>query len=370
MHLAVAAWLLDTGVSGANRRLLATLQALPSMLQTGERITVLHNLDKAPSANLANLQWQKVGIPSGNLWQRRKAQAQILPGLLRELQADLLEQGCLPLTRKLPCPVSLTLHDLRDLGPYARRNRWLSRMALRMQCKLAKGIVVPSQFTHGELQQALGMRMPRTAVIPGGVDLQHFQAADTKATDTPYFLHVGHLEPRKNLSMLLQAFAQYLQQTKVTQTRLLLAGADAGEGNKLRQLAKELQLEDRVQFLGAVDEQQLQGLYANCLALCFPSLYEGYGLPALEAMAMGKCVLASKADALPEVVQDKGLLLDGSDPRIWALAMLDTSQNWGAMQAAAAHKHAEEWSWQRCAAASLKFWRQLAGDNWQKARQW
>ena len=149
--------------------------------------------------------------------------------------------------------------------------------------------------------------------LPGGVGPQFFGYPQHQHQEShqPYFLHVGHLERRKNLDMLLAAYAQFVGRQKPGDElpALLCVGADAGEGHRLQQQAGHLHITERVRFLGCVSEPRLMEYYAGCQALLFPSLYEGFGIPALEALAMGKRVLASDCGALPEVVGEAGILV-------------------------------------------------------------
>src|SRR5207237_505222 len=127
-----------------------------------------------------------------------------------------------------------------------------------------------------------------------------------------YFLFVGTLQPRKNLGRVLRAFAR-VSRTGAAPAVLVLAGA-AGRGSPaLRQQVSELGLEDRVRWLGYVPEADLPALYAGALAFVFPSLYEGFGLPVVEAMAWGAPVITSSVSSLPEVAGDAALLVDPYD---------------------------------------------------------
>jgi glycosyltransferase involved in cell wall biosynthesis len=207
----------------------------------------------------------------------------------------------------------LTIHDLRDADGFGRRPRWLARAVVRRSLARAHTVVVPSRFTAARLA-ALASH-PRVEVVPNGTDLQPAAAA---AVDGGYLLHVGHLEPRKNLELLLRALALLSADVR---PELRLAGADAGAGPSLRELATRLGIAASVRFLGAVPESELHALYTGARAVVVPSRYEGFGLCALEGLAQGKRVLVSDAGALPEVVGRDGDVLPVDDPRAWAAAI-------------------------------------------------
>ncbi|MHC4077793.1 MAG: glycosyltransferase family 4 protein [Planctomycetota bacterium] len=362
MRVVIAGWLLGLGPSGANRRLLALLHALPPHLQQGESITVLHGPEGVPENPPTEVSWRRVDIPAVPAWRRARRQQKTLPKVLYDLNADVFEQGFLPIVARAPCPVSATLHDLRDLGPFARRNRWVARVAhSRSLCRVA-AVAVPSRFTATELRERLGQRLPHIEVLPGGVGSEFLGYQRQQHFVEPYFLHVGHLERRKNLDMLLAAYALFLrlQGPRDEIPSLRFVGADAGEGHDLEKQAADLRITNRVRFEGQVSEPRLMEYYAGCQALLFPSLYEGFGIPALEALAMGKRVFVSDAGALPEVVGKAGTVLPRSRVDAWAEAMTSAMEPVDDLTRRHGQARAQELSWDRCAAGTLALWRRVA----------
>jgi glycosyltransferase involved in cell wall biosynthesis len=128
-----------------------------------------------------------------------------------------------------------------------------------------------------------------------------------------YLLHVGTLEARKNLPLLVEAYSQARRFVRGARPQLVLAGAHGWRGDEVARRAKELGVEDHVRFLGRVPRQLLPALYNGAIAVAYPSLYEGFGLPPLEAMACGTPVVASDTPAVREVVGEAGVLVDPSD---------------------------------------------------------
>src|SRR5262249_46231251 len=194
----VSGWLLGAP-SGANARLLGLLRAIGPLLGEGERVTVLHRSSFLPPPLHERIAWRTVATPAAPTWRRVLAEPRGLPALLRELGATLLDHALLPAPR-VTCPVVLTIHDLRDADGFGRRPRWLARAVVRRSLARTHTVIVPSRFTAGRL--AAIAAHPRVVVIGNGAALP---APAPPPHDGGYLLHVGHLEPRKNLELLLRA---------------------------------------------------------------------------------------------------------------------------------------------------------------------
>jgi glycosyltransferase involved in cell wall biosynthesis len=165
-----------------------------------------------------------------------------------------------------------------------------------------------------------------------------------------YCLHVGTLQPRKNLGLLVEAWA-VLRERMESPPKLLLAGKRGWLYEPLVRSVEERGLGDLVKFADYVERADLPALYSGALAFTFPSLYEGFGLPALEAMSCGTPVVASNASSIPEVVGDAGLLLDPRDVGAWAGAVERLSHD-DAAQRDMSRKglaRAGRFTWERCA---------------------
>ena len=184
--------------------------------------------------------------------------------------------------------------------------------------RAARRIVTVSEATADDLVQKLGVPRGRIAVVPNGCDPCYFDRSTPldgggPEIPTPYLLFVGNAKPHKNLDRLLRAFEQF----SITRPSINLLLVGSFPGQTLRAAAGT----GRVRVMGKVPGDVLPQLYRGALALCLPSLYEGFGLPALEAMASGTPVIAARAGALPEVVGDAALLVDPLDVDSIAAAM-------------------------------------------------
>jgi glycosyltransferase involved in cell wall biosynthesis len=232
------------------------------------------------------------------------------------------------------CPVVVTIHDLYFIGyPGRRRPVYDAAMTLlaRLYARRAAAIVTDSEHSRRAIVAKLGVPAAKVTAIPvalgaeftpaaarGGVQVRH-------GIGSPYILYVGNFKPHKNLPRLLMAYAA-LPATLRAAHALVLAGGDREGRPALERLAARLGAGDRVIFPGRVDDRDLPALYAGAAVFVLPSLEEGFGLPALEAMACGAPVIASNRGALPEVVGDAGILVDAeSDTELaGALARLLT----------------------------------------------
>jgi glycosyltransferase involved in cell wall biosynthesis len=170
----------------------------------------------------------------------------------------------------------------------------------------------------------------------------------------PYYIHVGTLQPRKNLGILVEAW-DILRGRTERPPMLLLAGKRGWLYDSLLQSVQSRGLSDLIKFADYVERDDLPALYSGALALTFPSLYEGFGLPPLEAMSCGTPALASNASSVPEVVGDAGILLDPKDAHAWADAVERIMQD-GVLRDELSRKglsRAAQFTWERCATSTL-----------------
>ncbi|BCD67942.1 glycosyltransferase family 1 protein [Nitratiruptor sp. YY09-18] len=220
-------------------------------------------------------------------------------------------------------------------------------------------IVTISEFTKRELIDLGLCDEKNIEVIYNGVDPKFCptaQAAFTPITQKydlhyqNYFLFVGTLEPRKNLKNLLAAYLNYLQKTK-NPTPLVLAGGVGWRSEHFDELLQKALGSGHVKRLGYVSEKDLIALYGGAKAFVFPSFYEGFGLPPLEAMACATPVIASNTSSIPEVVGDAGLLIDPYDVMQISKALLRIDEDAALRQELASRglKQAKNFSWKNAA---------------------
>jgi glycosyltransferase involved in cell wall biosynthesis len=223
-------------------------------------------------------------------------------------------------------PQVVMVHDLRPVSHPDRSlqslyfRRWVP--PLLRQCR---HIITNSAFTAGEIQRATGVSSEGISVIPLGVDAERFRPKASVSLELqarPYLLHVGQDYPHKNLGRLIEAFAAIANTNPDLQ--LVLAGKPhPSETPRLQAMVRGLGLQERVQFRPYVPAGELPELLAGALAFVYPSLWEGFGLPVLEAMAAGTPVLTSLGSGTEEVAGDAALLVDPWDQAALAAALSD-----------------------------------------------
>jgi glycosyltransferase involved in cell wall biosynthesis len=254
-----------------------------------------------------------------------------LPALLRIYKIDVFHgtNYCIPVLA--PCPTVVTIHDLSlftQSHTHEELNVKRGRRRIPIMARRATRIIAPSEWTKREIVEYLGIRSDKIRVI--------FEAAregmrpltadecrgvlDKHGIRRPYLLYVGTIEPRKNLLALLRAYDELLRATP-HRPQLVMCGGRGWLCDEVFKLAEELKLSDRVRFTGYVEDADLPALYSAAEAFVYPSLYEGFGLPPLEAMACGAPVIASNVSSLPEVVGAGGLTHDPNDVQGLAQSM-------------------------------------------------
>jgi alpha-1,3-rhamnosyl/mannosyltransferase len=261
-----------------------------------------------------NLGWATVGLPRA----------------ARRVAVDLIHAPAYTAPLHASVPTVLTIHDVsyeRHPEWYPYRRDWLRRSFYRRSARAAAHILTDSEFSRGEIAAAYGIALDRITVAPLGAS-EIFCASDPPASiplpegvAMPFLLHVGDLHERRNLSIVVHALREARRRLAPTPLSLVLAGVDRGIGDRLTAMVAGAGAGDAVVRLGAVSEPVLRALYHGAAALVYPSRYEGFGLPLVEAMASGTPVLASRAASIPEVVGESGMLLDPDDWKLWADAI-------------------------------------------------
>jgi glycosyltransferase involved in cell wall biosynthesis len=205
----------------------------------------------------------------------------------------------------------VTIHDLsfeRDPKLMRRRDRFFFRTMVPRSVRRADRVIAVSSRTKQDLIDQYGVEGHKIAVIPNGVD-DAFSPDGPARDGPPYLLFVGALQARKDPLVAIQALS-----LADSNLGLVLVGPDKGAAAEARRAVARLGLNGRVEFSGHVEKPALAALYRGARALVFPSRYEGFGLPVLEAMASGTPVVATTAGAIPEVAGDAAVLVDPGDP--------------------------------------------------------
>ncbi len=252
----------------------------------------------------------------------------LVPAALRRLRVDVfhgMDHVGIPLVGRSGKYV-VTVHDVIPLilpETFTPRHRLVVRLALARVRRKADLVVVPSHAVKRDVVRRVGVHEARVVVTPEGCE-PRFRPVRSEAAlrevavryglPPRYVLAVGTLEPRKNLTTLLQVFARLRRDGGVDpELHLVLAGARGWLDEPIFRTVRSLGLENAVRFPGFIDDDDLPAVYSGAALFAFPSLYEGFGLPLLEAMACGVPVVTSNISSMPEVAGDAAVLVDPRD---------------------------------------------------------
>lgn len=270
-------------------------------------------------------------------------------------------------------PFVVTVYDLSFVHfperlPPARR-RYL-RLLTRWSCQRARRVIAISRSTAADLTATFGLSPERIDVAVPGVDeaFHPLPRAEVEAfraragLPDRFLLYLGTLEPRKNLPLLLRAYAA-LPASDRSAAPLVLAGARGWMVDAIDRALDEHDLRDSVRLPGYVPAQDLPLWYNAAEALVYPSLFEGFGLPVIEAMACGTPALVADTSSLPEAVGDMGVCLPPDDAAAWTNALAHTLHDtvWRAEAGQRGRERAREFTWARTAAQTVASYRRALG---------
>jgi len=359
MRIGINAALLESGQgyrqTGVSRYIGELIDALDHVIGPTDRIVRFGNrgrfIARRPALRIA---WEQTGLP--------------LSVLARRLDVFHGPLNVVPLAMRVPSVV--TVHDLAflrypDSLPKARRAYMIS--ATRLSARAADQVIAVSQSTADDLIAWLKLPQDKVTVIPeapsprvapvSGTSLNVFRMK--VGISRPYILAVGTLEPRKNLPFVLRAFAAVKDRIPHD---LVLVGPEGWMTGEFTQTLADLDLGDRVRLTGFVSDAELGGWYSAADVFVFPSLYEGFGLPTVEAMRCGTPVIASNTSCFPEVVGDAGLLIAPTDGPAWSEAMIKVVTNTPLNDDLRRRslERATAFSWERTATETLAVYRKAA----------
>jgi len=303
-----------------------------------------------------------------------------LPALMRISPFDLFHgtNYCIPVFST--CPTVVTIHDLSlyaQASTHEQKNVQRGKRRIPVMARRADMIIAPSEATKREITQYLKISPERIRVVYEAAreKMKPLRLEDCEPVlrkhgiESPYLLYTGTIEPRKNLLKLIRAYNELLHATEHRPT-LVLCGGRGWMDEEVFELVAELKLQRMVKFTGYVDDADLPALYSSCEVFVYPSLYEGFGLPPLEAMACGAPVVTSNTSSLPEVVGDAGVLVDPHDVTALARALAnllnDSIQRHNFRMAG--FERAKLFSWERAAHETQAVYDQVFQDWHQKKR--
>jgi glycosyltransferase involved in cell wall biosynthesis len=296
-----------------------------------------------------------------------------LPRQLRRDRPDLIHvQYTAPLS--CPAPIVVSVHDVSFLEhpnffPAARALQL--RLTVQRTVARAARIITVSEFSRRAISRAYGLDEEDIQVVPNAAASAFRPLPHPAATAwvwrrlgiaPPFVLNVGDLQLRKNQAGLIRAFADMVHAFPQLPHHLVLAGKESWRGHDVRRAALESGVADRIHFTGFVSDEELLQLYNACEFFVFPSFYEGFGLPVIEAMACGRPVACSNGSAVSEVADGAAILFDPHSTTEITRAMLDLAldSELRARMGRLGLQRSAQFSWRRAAEQTLEVYRQVA----------
>jgi glycosyltransferase involved in cell wall biosynthesis len=282
-------------------------------------------------------------------------------------------------TAPLTCsaPVVVSVHDVSFLEhpEYFTSFRAMQlRLTVRRTVRDASCVLTPSEFSKQRILDAYKLSDDKVVVLPNGVSSifhpvvrevaqRTMQSAWAPGSPVPFILTVGDLQPRKNQLGLIHAFEDLISAHPQLPHHLLVVGKETWYAPTVRAAARKSRVADRIHFPGFVEDEELRRLYGACDLFVYPSFYEGFGLPILEAMACGRAVACSNTSAMPEVADSAALLFDPGSQRDLVFAMRDLLLNPELRQRMErlGVQRAAMFSWASSAAKTLDLYYTVAG---------
>jgi glycosyltransferase involved in cell wall biosynthesis len=344
MHVAINAQLVSFSESYHNSGISRyTYRLVAGLAQRGgdQRYTVFVNpRDLAGAAHLNSERLRVVPCrwPTQHAAQRILWEQLTLPGLLRRLRVDVFHGPANVLPPRLPCPAVVTVHDLSfmEYPQFFRPTRRIyQRIFTARSVRAATLIIAVSESTRRDLGARLGVDPARMRVIYPAIEERYRPVLDPtalatfrRAHDLPerFLLYLGNLEPRKNVAGLIEAYAR-LRAADPEAPPLVVAGGKGWLYDTLFERVRTLGLERAITFAGYVRDEEQPLWYAAAELFIYPSYYEGFGLPVVEAMACGAPVITSNVSSLPEVAGAVAVQVDPRDSEALAHAMRDLLQD-------------------------------------------
>lgn len=271
-----------------------------------------------------NTEYSKVIMTSKR--HQRFFQQNYFPSNLLKEEIDIyhVPQNGIGLTDNITCKKVITIHDLIPyIMPETVGKGYLLKFLKEVPNVIdsCDGIITVSEWSKKDILRFLPINENKIFVTPLAADIKYkpldkeyckFVLAENLNIKSPYILYIGGFSPRKNVRSLIMAFSKVYKDLD-KDYNLVIVGALKDEGIVLKELTENLGISSRVQFTGFIAEEFLPVLYSGCEVFTYPSLYEGFGLPPLEAMSCGAPVISSNTSSIPEVLQNAGILIDPYD---------------------------------------------------------
>jgi len=310
----------------------------------------------------ANLKIKRVRVgPLGRYWWSTG-----LPRYVRSTGIELFHGTNYDVPPWRQCATVLTIHDLSLLiHPETHETRRVSRSRRRLplMARAANAVIVPTESVQSEVFEYLGLSADKVFAVPEAARtcFTPVELAETEVVrrrlgiGDDFLLTVGTIEPRKNLLTLLSAFEELARQRPLATLQLVIAGSRGWLSEPFFAALERSPMRQRIILTGYLNDEELRALYSSCRAFVYPSIYEGFGLPPLEAMACGAPVITSRIPALEETTGGAAILVELTNAEAFAAAIADLldSDDLRSKLSALGRSRAAEFTWERTARLTL-----------------
>jgi glycosyltransferase involved in cell wall biosynthesis len=357
---------------GAGRYIIRLVRSLAAIVAENELFVFVQDSRRAliDAPALEKVQW--IETPEISPARRLVWEQTTLPRLARRSGLDLLHSPHYTRPLGLSCASVVTFHDMTFfLYPqlHTRSKRLFFPWMMRMSARLADAIIADSESTRRDALKILSIPEEKIFTVPLGIGEEFHRITDMHLLEDcrrrynlpqTFFLYVGLVEPRKNLPLLLNAYARLAQQEEPPM--LVVVGRFGWMVEDVLRQVEALQLQDRVLFTGYIPDQDLPLVYNLAQTLLYPSRYEGFGFPPLEAMACGTPVITTAVSAMRDQVGDAGLLIPPQDEQALFEAMRRLSRDPSLRRALAVQgqQQAEKYTWNQTALKTLQVYQRVA----------
>jgi glycosyltransferase involved in cell wall biosynthesis len=333
MRIGIDATALPPKPVGAGSYTINLLRAFHS-IETGHDFVVFATqmgMDLIDLPERRDFEWVRVADISPA--QRLLWEQTLFPNLVRKSKLDLLHSLHYTKPIYLPCRSVVTFHDMTFfLYPHlhTKVKRIIFPLFIRISARQATALIADSESTRQDSIRLLNIPARKIYPVPLGVGSEYRLIFDTDLLEDvrrryklplSFAMYVGLVEPRKNLSMLIRAYKRLVDRGATES--LVIVGRYGWMSKEVFELVEALGLSEKVIFTGYVNQKDLPALYNLACIFVYPTLYEGFGLPVLEAMACGTPVITSAVSSLPEIVADAGVLVNPGDEAALSNAMLE-----------------------------------------------
>lgn len=323
----------------------------------------------------ANLEIKKVRVgPVGRYWWSTG-----LPRYIRRSGIELFHGTNYDVPPWRQCPTVLTIHDLSLLiHPETHEKRRVSRARRRLplMAKAANAVIVPTESVRGEVCKHLGLSAEKVFAVPEAaracfapMEVEHSEDVRRRlGIGNDFLLTVGTIEPRKNLQTLVNAFEEVTGGQSQPTLQLVIAGSRGWLSEPFFNALEKSPMRKRIIVTEYLNDDELRALYSSCQAFVYPSIYEGFGLPPLEAMACGAPVITSHIPALEETTGGAAILIEPTNVQELAGAIVDLleSDDLRSRFSTLGRSRAAEFTWEHTARLTLEVYEEAKARRWRK----